>query len=155
MGRKERDDSASRATTPDVTSNAGDEGAAVDGMAIDAPGTGTVTPAGEESNSTQTKLPDTGSRWFEHPTDGNEIGTRKVDPVTPAGEGVYVLTRTDDRSTHLAYMLTIPSNIGDVQEELGLRERGSFVISVKNPERPGPASTRLPEGPGFPKEYGS
>jgi hypothetical protein len=69
----------------------------------------------------------------------------------PVGEGVDAITRTN-RSTHLVYMLTIPSELGEVQEELGLRSQGSFMVSVKNPERPGPASTRLPQKPEFPKE---
>jgi hypothetical protein len=79
-------------------------------------------------------------------------GTRKVDPVTTAAEGVYAITRTEDRSTHLAYAITIPSDIGEVQEDLGLRPQGSFIFSVKNPERSGPANASLPQGPDFPKE---
>lgn len=46
---------------------------------------------------------------------------------------------------NLVYMLTIPSELCEVQEELGLRSQGSFMVSVKNPERPGPASARLPQ----------
>jgi uroporphyrinogen-III synthase len=80
------------------------------------------------------------------------MGTRHTESITTVAEGVYTLLRTEDRSTHLAYALTIPSDIGEVQEDLGLRSQGSFIISVKNPERSGPASARLPEGPGFPKE---
>ncbi|OCK94322.1 uncharacterized protein K441DRAFT_660151 [Cenococcum geophilum 1.58] len=49
-------------------------------------------------------------------------------------------------------MLTIPSELGEVQEELGLRSQGSFMVNVRNPERPGPASARLPQKPEFPKE---
>lgn len=81
------------------------------------------------------------------------MGTRQTDPVTPVGEGVYAITRTEDRTTHLVYAMTIPTELGEVQEDLGLREQGSFVISVKNPERSGPANARLPQGPEFPKEY--
>ncbi|KAF2012369.1 tetrapyrrole biosynthesis, uroporphyrinogen III synthase [Aaosphaeria arxii CBS 175.79] len=79
-------------------------------------------------------------------------GTRHNKPVTPVGEGVYLITRTEDRTTHLVYAITIPTELGVVQDDLGLRSEGSFVISVKNPERPGPASARLPQGPEFPKE---
>ncbi|EKG09342.1 hypothetical protein MPH_13656 [Macrophomina phaseolina MS6] len=78
-------------------------------------------------------------------------GTREVPPATPIGEGVYAITETG-RSTHLAYMLTIPQELGEVQEEMGLRNKGSFVLSVKNPERKGPANARLPEPPKLPKE---
>jgi hypothetical protein len=79
-------------------------------------------------------------------------GTRQVDPVTTAAEGVYAITRTEDRSTHLVYAITIPSELGEVQEDLGLRPQGSFVFSVKNPTRSGPANSTLPQGPDFPKE---
>jgi uroporphyrinogen-III synthase len=80
-------------------------------------------------------------------------GTRQQQPIRTIGEGVYAITRTEDRTTHLAYALTIPAELGEVQNDLGLRSQGSFIMSVKNPERPGPASARLPEGPKFPKEY--
>ncbi|KAH6643767.1 tetrapyrrole biosynthesis, uroporphyrinogen III synthase [Boeremia exigua] len=79
-------------------------------------------------------------------------GTRHTDPVTPVAEGVYLITRTEDATTHLAYSTTIPSEIGQVQEDLGIKDQGSFVISVKNPERSGPASASLPQKPDFSKE---
>lgn len=81
------------------------------------------------------------------------FGTRHQQPIQTIGEGVYAITRTENRTTHLAYAMTIPTELGDVQDDLGLRSQGSFIMSVKNPERPGPASARLPEGPKFPKEY--
>ncbi|KAF2631823.1 hypothetical protein BU25DRAFT_418566 [Macroventuria anomochaeta] len=79
-------------------------------------------------------------------------GTRHTDPVTPVAEGVYLITRTEDATTHLVYSTTIPSEIGEVQEDLGIKDQGSFVISVKNPERSGPASASLPQKPDFSKE---
>jgi uroporphyrinogen-III synthase len=79
-------------------------------------------------------------------------GTRHTDPVTPIAEGVYLITRTEDATTHLVYSTTIPSEIGEVQEDLGIKEQGSFIISVKNPERSGPASASLPQKPDFSKE---
>jgi hypothetical protein len=79
-------------------------------------------------------------------------GTRQVDPVTPVAEGVYAITRTEDRTTHLIYSTTIPSDLGEIQEDLGIKDQGSFVISVKNPERSGPASASLPQKPDFSKE---
>lgn len=60
-GRKERDDSAasaSRASTPDVRSDAGDP----EDMALD--------PAEEHSEAQATKPV---ARWFEHPSDGNQV----------------------------------------------------------------------------------
>ncbi|KAF3035138.1 hypothetical protein E8E12_006342 [Didymella heteroderae] len=79
-------------------------------------------------------------------------GTRRDDPVTPIAEGVYLITRTEDATTHLVYSTTIPSEIGEVQEDLGIKDQGSFVISVKNPERSGPANASLPQKPDFSKE---
>lgn len=79
-------------------------------------------------------------------------GTRHIEPVTTVAEGVYAITRTEDRTTHLVYAITIPAKLGEVQEDLGLRPQGSFIFSVKNPERSGPASANLPKGPDFPKE---
>lgn len=75
-------------------------------------------------------------------------GTRHNQPVMPVGEGVYAITRTNG-STHLVYMLTIPSELGEAQEELGLRSQGSFMVSVKNSERLDPASARLPQKPEY------
>ncbi len=81
------------------------------------------------------------------------MGTRRTEPVTPVAEGVYAITRTEDATTHLVYSTTIPSELGEVQEDLGIKSQGSFIISVKNPERSGPSSAQLPEKPDFPKEY--
>lgn len=85
----------------------------------------------------------------EHET--KTVGTRHTPAATPVAEGVYALTTTG-RESHLAYILTLPAEIGDVAKALGLRKRGSFIISTKNPEYPGPAEARLPKGPDFPKK---
>lgn len=79
-------------------------------------------------------------------------GTQHTDPVTPVAEGVYMLTRTEDATTHLVYSTTIPSELGEVQSDLGIKDQGSFIISVKNPERSGPASAALQQKPDFSKE---
>jgi hypothetical protein len=78
-------------------------------------------------------------------------GTSHRPAVTPTGEGIYAITTTG-RESHLAYILTIPSELGQVQKDIGLRERGSFVTSIKNPEYKGPAYTSLPKGPDYPKK---
>lgn len=83
--------------------------------------------------------------------DTKTTGTRHSPAMTPVGEGIYAITTTG-RETHLAYMLTIPSDIGEVQEEIGLTTQGSFALSVKNPKQPGPANTNLPHGPEYPEE---
>lgn len=79
------------------------------------------------------------------------VGTRHTPSATPIGEGIYAVTSTG-RETHLAYTLTIPSSLNEVQRDVGLRERGSFVTSVKNPTYPGPANTNLPQSPEFSQE---
>ncbi|MCJ1390859.1 hypothetical protein MMC18_003720 [Xylographa bjoerkii] len=79
-------------------------------------------------------------------------GTRHTPAATPIAEGVYAITTTG-RESHLAYILTIPSELSEVQRDVGLSERGSFVTSIKNPQYPGPANTNLPQGPEFPQEF--
>ncbi|EXJ95749.1 hypothetical protein A1O1_00873 [Capronia coronata CBS 617.96] len=78
-------------------------------------------------------------------------GTSHTPPATPLAEGVYAITSTG-RESHLAYIITIPGELGEVQKEFGLQERGSFVLSVKNPTQPGPGNTNLPKGPEYPQE---
>ncbi|KAF6825659.1 hypothetical protein CPLU01_10159 [Colletotrichum plurivorum] len=80
-----------------------------------------------------------------------KAGTSHSPAATPVGEGVYVVTSTG-RETHLAYMLTLPSTPGEVQDDLGIKEQGSFILSTKNPKFPGPANARLPESPDFSEE---
>lgn len=79
-------------------------------------------------------------------------GVRQAPPVTPVGEGVYAITSTGRSESHLAYMLTIPREPGEIQEDMGIRAKGSFVLSLKNPTVKGPAYASLPEGPDFPQE---
>jgi len=82
-------------------------------------------------------------------------GTRHTPAIAPIGEGVYAMTSTGSgrTTTHLAYMLTIPSEIGEVQTDVGIATKGSFVLSLKNPESSGPSYAQLPQGPEYPKEF--
>ena len=82
------------------------------------------------------------------------VGTRHTPEVTPVGEGVYAITSTGggQGTTHLAYMMTIPSEMGEVQNDMGLAKKGSFALSLKNPESSGPAYAQLPQGADYPKE---
>lgn len=81
------------------------------------------------------------------------VGTRQTPPVTPIGEGVYAITSTGNRGeSHLAYLLTIPQEPGNMQEDIGIKSQGSFIISLKNPEVKGPANASLPQKPDYPKE---
>lgn len=78
-------------------------------------------------------------------------GARHTPAATPIGEGVYAITKTG-RETHLAYILTIPSELSEVQQEVGLRRRGSYITSAKNPKSSSPANASLPQGAEYPQE---
>ncbi|KLJ08082.1 hypothetical protein EMPG_16471 [Blastomyces silverae] len=78
-------------------------------------------------------------------------GTTYTPAATPIAEGVYVIT-SKDRASHLAYRLTVPSELGEVQKDIGLQGRGSFIASAKNPEYGGPETARLPQGPDYPQK---
>ncbi|RUS19611.1 hypothetical protein BC937DRAFT_87200 [Endogone sp. FLAS-F59071] len=64
-------------------------------------------------------------------------GSRKLQPARPAGEGVYAIVEHNGH-THLAYILTLPKEPGEVQEAFNIGKEGSYIISVKNPEKPNP-----------------
>ncbi|BCR87840.1 uncharacterized protein ACHE_40404A [Aspergillus chevalieri] len=78
-------------------------------------------------------------------------GERTVEEARPYAEGVYAITSTK-RASHLAYIITIPDELGSVQEDFGLRGRGSWIVQAKNPKFPGPASAQLPKKPEYPEE---
>ncbi|KAI5210046.1 hypothetical protein E4T39_00473 [Aureobasidium subglaciale] len=80
-------------------------------------------------------------------------GDRTTHPITPMGEGVYAITATGTRSeSHLAYMLTIPQEPGQMQEDVGIRSKGSFVLSLKNPTIKGPSYATLDQPAEFSKD---
>ncbi|EPE06967.1 hypothetical protein F503_03394 [Ophiostoma piceae UAMH 11346] len=64
------------------------------------------------------------------------------------GEGVYALVSTaGGRESHLVYSLTVPSELGPVQQELGLgSKKGCFIVSTKNPEFPMPINAKMVHG---------
>lgn len=70
--------------------------------------------------------------------------------MTPIAEGVYAITSTG-RESHLAYHITVPE-IGEVQKELGLQEKGSYVVSVKNPAASGQVNTNIGKDPEYPED---
>ena len=82
-------------------------------------------------------------------------GTRHTPAITPVGEGVYAITSTGggQGTSHLVYMLTIPNELGEVQKDVGIAEKGSLVLSLKNPQTSGPANAQLPVGPDYPQEF--
>ena len=66
-------------------------------------------------------------------------------------EGIYAITSTG-RASHLAYQITVPDTLGNVQKDLGLNEKGSYVVSVKNPKKAAPAYASLPNPTEYPEE---
>ena len=79
------------------------------------------------------------------------VSVRHSPSADPIGEGVYAITQTG-RETHLAYIITIPEHLDDVQRDVGLRQRGSYITSAKNPESAAPANASLPQGAAYPRE---
>lgn len=69
-------------------------------------------------------------------------GERTQAAYRPIGEGVYVISKHDDH-THLTYSLELPEKPSQVQEELGLEEEDTLIISVKNPQVDSPPGTGL------------
>ncbi|KAJ6133230.1 hypothetical protein N7471_008445 [Penicillium samsonianum] len=76
-------------------------------------------------------------------------GERHTEEARPYAEGVYAITSTQ-RASHLAYILTIPAELGDVQEDFGLQPRGSWIVQSKSPKFAGPPVGQLPKGPEYP-----
>ncbi|KAL4870765.1 hypothetical protein BDV12DRAFT_194968 [Aspergillus spectabilis] len=77
-------------------------------------------------------------------------GTRVIPEAKPFAEGVYAITSTK-RATHLVYHITLPEKLGEVEQDFGLSERGSWLMQSKSPKFPSPPSARLPKEPEFPK----
>jgi hypothetical protein len=69
-------------------------------------------------------------------------GERLQPEARPAGEGVYALVDHVGHA-HLAYELEFPRQPGNVQSELHVEPRGSYVVSVRNPETPAPPQAGL------------
>ncbi|RJP76936.1 MAG: hypothetical protein C4524_09310 [Candidatus Zixiibacteriota bacterium] len=81
-----------------------------------------------------------GEETYETKTRGERIRPA----ARPAGEGVYALVQHGDH-THLAYVLELPDDLGEVQKALNIEDRGSYIFSVKNPEKGSPPSAGLNE----------
>jgi len=62
-------------------------------------------------------------------------GDRVVAAARPIAEGYYAIVKHEQGHTHLAYVLELPKELGEVQKAFHIHEEGSFIISVKNPKR--------------------
>lgn len=69
-------------------------------------------------------------------------GERHLPAARSAGEGMYEIVRHEGH-THLAYVLELPAEAGAVQHELRIVPEASYVISVKNPDKPSPPGVGL------------
>lgn len=78
-------------------------------------------------------------------------GTRERPAARPAGEGRYRLVRHEDH-TELAYELELPQQPAEVQRELRIPQQAGYILSVKNPERPGPPQFAGRPQASYPKE---
>jgi hypothetical protein len=104
----------------------------------------------EKGNATITDLKKDFLPGAEYPT--KTRGVQHQPPVIHIAEGVYSITDIG-RSTYLTYILTIPEEVGEEQEDIGLQEQGSFLISMKNHQRLGPQQARLLKGLEYLKEF--
>ena len=73
-------------------------------------------------------------------------GARHTPAATPIGEGVYAITETG-RDTHLAYILTIPSELGEVQQVRTLYRRPCPCLETKRGNIPYSRSRKIPSYP--------
>ena len=70
---------------------------------------------------------------------------RKGDAARPVGEGKYAIVRRQSHA-ELAYILEMPKEPGEAQQEFGMEKEASYVISVINPRKP--AASSVAEGGG-------
>lgn len=59
---------------------------------------------------------------------------RTLAPARLAGRGVYGIIDHHSHS-HLAYVLELPEEVGDVQKAFNIAREGSYIVSVKNPKQ--------------------
>lgn len=72
-------------------------------------------------------------------------GERVLSAARPAGQGVYAIVRHGTH-THLAYVLEFPKEPGQVQSDLDIEKKGSYIVTVRNPDAPAPPQAGLVGG---------
>lgn len=92
------------------------------------------------------------AKHYETKTKGEQV----VEGARPAGEGIYAIVYHHGH-THLAYVLEIPDeeHMGQVQKAFNITKEGSFVINVKNPDKPRPSfgpQYKSKDKPDYPSE---
>lgn len=98
----------------------------------------TVTAVGEDLKSLVDEL---GPKSYETKT----RGTRHEGAARLVARGGYAIVNSDakmpsERTTHFGYHISHPSELGEVQQELGIYSASSFILQVRNPSAP-------PQGP--------
>ncbi|HEX2957518.1 MAG TPA: hypothetical protein VHO70_11845 [Chitinispirillaceae bacterium] len=80
-------------------------------------------------------------------------GERHIPSARPFGEGVYRFVQHGSH-THFAYVLELPREPAAVQEKFNVEDEASFIITIKNPQKPSPPgmSRSQPEQPEYPSE---
>jgi hypothetical protein len=78
-------------------------------------------------------------------------GERVLAAAKPVGEGRYWLVRHGDH-TELAYALELPAAPGKAQQLFGIRTEASYIVAVRNPDRPAePGIPSLKTPPSYPR----
>ena len=70
-------------------------------------------------------------------------GERFQPAARPAGEGSYAFISPGGEDMHLVYVLEYPKSPGEVQKAFNIEDKGAFVLSIKNPEKPSPPGAGL------------
>ena len=72
---------------------------------------------------------------------------RKGDAARPVGEGKYAIIKHGNHA-ELAYILEMPKEPGEAQQELGIEKEASYIVSVINPKKP--AASSVADGGKYP-----
>ncbi|KAJ3044647.1 hypothetical protein HDV00_001573 [Rhizophlyctis rosea] len=89
-------------------------------------------------NRAVVKQPQELKQYLEAETsDTKTRGERHINAARPCGEGVYSIVDHHGH-THIAYVLELPEEPGEVQQAFNIEKEGSFIITVKNPETESP-----------------
>ncbi|KAF9009193.1 hypothetical protein BDZ89DRAFT_1095211 [Hymenopellis radicata] len=88
----------------------------------------TVTKVGEDLSALQ-------QTFGEKTSETKTRGTRHEASARLAGRGGYAIV-TNGSSTHFGYHISHPTEMGEVQQDLGIEIASSFVLQVKNPLAP-------------------
>jgi len=69
-------------------------------------------------------------------------GNRDALPARLLAEGKYIIL-THDNHAHFIYQLQPSTMKGEAQEKFNLKEKGDYLINVKNPQKPSPPGVGL------------